>query len=116
MGLLKITAAVLAALQAVQAVPTPDVDEEVGVSAPGKYCDEATTICYSEYKTPQEVTFRIAISDQAKAAPFDVLLSIVAPKSIGWAGIAWGGVMANNPLTVGWANSDKTVVSSRLAT
>ncbi len=116
MGLLKLTAAMLAVFQAVQAVPTPEVDEILDVSAPGKFCDEATTICYSEYKAPQDITFRIAISDQAKAAPFDVLFSIVAPKATGWAGIAWGGVMANNPLTVAWANGDKTVVSSRWAT
>ncbi len=116
MGLLQLTTAVLALLQAAQAAPTPEADEVLEVSAPGKYCDAATTICYSEYKTAQDVTFRIAISDQAKAAPFDVLVSIVAPKAIGWAGIAWGGVMAKNPLTVGWANGDKTVVSSRWAT
>ncbi|KAH8885314.1 CBD9-like protein [Thozetella sp. PMI_491] len=114
MGLLKLAAATLAIFQAVQAVPTPEADEVLETSAAGKYCDAATTICYSEYKTG-DITYRIAISDKATAAPFDVLLSIIAPKATGWAAIAWGGVMANNPLTVAWASGDKTVVSSRWA-
>ena len=45
----------------------------------------------------------------------DVLFSVVAPINVGWAGFAWGGSMTNNPLTLGWANGAKTLVSSRWA-
>ncbi|KAK1830204.1 hypothetical protein QBC39DRAFT_411741 [Podospora conica] len=60
------------------------------------------------------LSFRIAIPE-TQAAPFDVYLSIVAPVTTGWASIAWGGKMIGNPLTIGWANGDKAVVSSRWA-
>ncbi|KAK7981188.1 hypothetical protein PG989_013645 [Apiospora arundinis] len=81
----------------------------------GKYCDAATGVCYSEVSA-SNATYRVAIPN-VNAAPFDILLQIVAPKSVGWAGIAWGGHMAENPLTLGWANGkESTVVSSRWAT
>lgn len=82
-----------------------------------KYCPGDTQICFSEFKVPtHDVIYRIAIPD-VSAAPFDVLLQIVAPISTtGWAGIAWGGKMTNNPLTVGWSNGKSAVVSSRFAT
>ncbi|KAK3303914.1 uncharacterized protein B0T15DRAFT_534954 [Chaetomium strumarium] len=83
--------------------------------APAKYCDASTTICYSEYVSPEQIAIRIAIPDNATVGNFDVLLQIQAPKTVGWAGVAWAGVMVNNPLTVAWANGDKTVVSSRSA-
>jgi hypothetical protein len=104
----------LLAPAAVLAAPVPDAD--VAAAGSGKYCDAATTICYTEYSTAQGIAFRFAIPDTAKAGtPYDVLISIVAPKAVGWAGIAWGGVMANNPLTVAWPNGANTVVSSRRA-
>jgi hypothetical protein len=85
-------------------------------SPPGnKYCDYLTDICYSEWISPEKIAFRIAIPEDATPGEFDVLFQIVAPKTVGWAGIAWGGVMTNNPLTVGWANGETTVVSSRSA-
>lgn len=78
-----------------------------------KYCPGGTAICFSEYKVAaQNLIYRIAIPD-VQAAPFDILLQIVAPKTVGWAGIAWGGQMSNNPLTIGWPNGDSVVVSSR---
>lgn len=82
-----------------------------------KYCDLSTTICYSEYTSPEKIAFRIAIPDTATAGNFDVLLQIVAPKAVGWAGLAWGGIMVNNPLTIGWAGEKggESVVSSRSA-
>jgi hypothetical protein len=86
-----------------------------GVAPAAKYCDASTTICYTEYVSPEQIAIRIAIPDNATAGNFDVLLQIQAPKTVGWAGVAWAGVMVNNPLTVAWANGDKTVVSSRSA-
>lgn len=81
-----------------------------------KYCPGGTSICFSESKiAAHDITFRIAIPETT-AAPFDVLLQIVAPVTVGWASVAWGGKMANNPLTVGWPNGNSAVVSSRLAT
>ncbi|KAK8095089.1 hypothetical protein PG997_001774 [Apiospora hydei] len=80
-----------------------------------RYCDPATSVCYDQMVVPSyDVAYRVAVPDVA-TAPFDILLQIAAPKSVGWAGVAWGGQMTLNPLTVGWANNDKTVVSSRWA-
>lgn len=82
-----------------------------------KYCPGGTDICFSEFATPADgIVFRIAIPD-VEAAPFDILLQIVAPvATTGWAGLAWGGAMTGNPLTVAWPNGDSAVVSSRWAT
>ncbi|KAK4186429.1 cellobiose dehydrogenase [Podospora australis] len=86
-------------------------------STTAKYCPGNTAICFSEFKVPtHDVIYRIAIPDVSEA-PFDVLLQIVAPISkAGWAGLAWGGKMNNNPLTVGWPNGNSAVVSSRWST
>ena len=114
MAILRILAVALAALTSTLAAPSPEVQS---ASAAAKYCDASTTICYSEYTSPAKVVYRLAIPDTATAtAPFDVLLSIVAPTTVGWAGIAWGGQMAYNPLSIGWPNAATTVVSSRRAT
>ncbi|KAK8038451.1 hypothetical protein PG993_006862 [Apiospora rasikravindrae] len=80
-----------------------------------QYCDPATSVCYEQMvEANMGVAYRIAIPNVA-AAPFDILLQIVAPKSVGWAGVGWGGQMTLNPLTLGWANGDATGVSSRWA-
>jgi hypothetical protein len=81
-----------------------------------KYCDASTAICYSQYQSPEKISIRVAIPDTATVGNFDALLQIEAPKTVGWAGVAWGGIMVNNPLTVCWANGNTTVVSSRSAT
>lgn len=81
--------------------------------ATAKYCPGGTPICFSEYSVDSAgVVYRIAIPD-VKAAPFDILLQIVAPKTVGWAAIGWGGKMTNNPLTLGWPNGNTAIVSSR---
>lgn len=108
------------ALAAASAVAAPlDVDVDVDVvpaASSAKYYDAALKVTFAEWVSPQNIAFRVALSDSATKAPFDVLVSIVAPKAAGWAGIAWGGKMSNNPITLGWANGAKTVVSSRWAT
>ncbi|KAK3935149.1 cellobiose dehydrogenase [Diplogelasinospora grovesii] len=114
MGLVKIAAVLLALGKPALSAPAPEALES---SAAAKYCDASTGICYTEYTSPENIAFRIAIPDTATAGSFDILLQVVAPKAVGWAGIAWGGVMANNPLTVAWANpAGSSVVSSRKAT
>ncbi|KAK4159885.1 hypothetical protein QBC43DRAFT_220959 [Cladorrhinum sp. PSN259] len=81
------------------------------------YRDPATNVTYSEYVTPEKIAIRIAIPDTAtQDAPYDVLLQLQAPKAVGWAGIAWGGSMVNNPLTVAWASGTRAILSSRRAT
>lgn len=102
---------------AASALAAPTTTELLPRSSQAKVCDDASKICYSEYVSPNSVSFRIAIPDTATAAaPYDIAISIVAPKAIGWAGIAWGGAMANNPLTLAWSNAATAVVSSRRTT
>lgn len=60
------------------------------------------------------VTYGIAIPDSPQ--PFDVLLQIVAPITVGWAGFALGGDMLRDPLVVAWANGNTAVVSPRYTT
>lgn len=86
-----------------------------GVDA-AKVCEGTGGLCYSSYTTSKNVTYRVAIpSDAKQGAAYDVVLSVIAPYSIGWAGFAWGGQMTNNPLTIGWRNGNATVVSARWA-
>ncbi|CAK7204859.1 hypothetical protein SEUCBS139899_007621 [Sporothrix eucalyptigena] len=85
------------------------------------FCDAAFTgssVCLAEFTSTSSVTYRIGVADAATdGAAFDTLLHIVAPVATGWAGLAWGGAMTNNPLTVGWPSSDNSaIVSSRWAT
>jgi hypothetical protein len=82
-----------------------------------KYCPESTAVCFSEFKTPSSyIVYRIAIPD-VSSAPFDVILQIIAPVSTtGWAGLAWGGSMTKNPLTIGWAGGSSAIASSRWVT
>lgn len=95
--------------------PALSIEVESRQTQTAKYC-AADGVCYSEYIAPtSNITYRIAIPDTA-SAPFDIYLQITAPSTVGWAGIAWGGTMAKNPLTVAWFNGDSGVVSSRWAT
>jgi len=82
---------------------------------PSRYCEPGTNLCYAELKNPSGATLRIAVPDGAKA-PYDIMYQVSAPLSIGWVGIAWGGAMVNNPLTVSWANGRSAISSSRWTT
>ncbi|KAK2748399.1 hypothetical protein FQN55_004337 [Onygenales sp. PD_40] len=84
------------------------------------YQDPETGLTFSEYRAPhtltEDVIYRIAAPGSVPAnTPYDVVIQIVAPSDIGWAGLAWGGRMPNCPLTVSWANGGNAVVSSRYA-
>ncbi|GAP87975.1 putative cellobiose dehydrogenase [Rosellinia necatrix] len=84
------------------------------VTSAAQYCDPSTNVCYSETKAG-DLYVRVALPAVEKD-PFDMLVQIVAPKKVaGWAAVAWGGKMVKNPITVAWANGNKTVVSSRWA-
>jgi len=61
------------------------------------------------------LTFKLAIPDKT-AAPFPLLMSIVAPIGISWAGFATGGCMLRSPLLVAWVNGTGVAVTTRWAT
>lgn len=85
-----------------------------GLANAAQACDAAKSFCYSE-AVGANLTLRVAIPAVDKA-PFDILFQLVAPKATaGWGAIAWGGSMVSNPLTVAWANANRTMVSSRWA-
>lgn len=108
MGLITRLATIVAALAASSAAAP--------VSATAQYCDEPTGVCYSEVTVGvAPITWRIAIP-AVEEGPFDVLLQVVAPKTVGWAGIAWGGGMLYNPISLGWANGNSTLPAARFAT
>ncbi|KAI5919410.1 hypothetical protein F4810DRAFT_503177 [Camillea tinctor] len=82
--------------------------------------DTVTGFTFSEYLAPittgsTVISFRIAIPSPATDS-YDAVVQVIAPTSVGWAGLAWGGQMVNCPLTVAWANGNSAVVSSRRAT
>jgi hypothetical protein len=84
-------------------------------STTGKYCRDGKSLCYSEHSIPSiGVTFRIAVPD-VPSAPFDIFVQVIAPVSVTWAGLAWGGAMTNNPLLVAWPYGGSAVASSRWA-
>ena len=77
--------------------------------------DEGPDVRWSEASVGvAPITWRIAIPNVAEG-PFDILLQVVAPKTVGWAGIAWGGGMLYNPISLGWANENNTLASGRFA-
>ncbi|KAF1913688.1 hypothetical protein BDU57DRAFT_480139 [Ampelomyces quisqualis] len=83
--------------------------------------DQETGFTFSETKAAAtlsaNIVFRIATPANVPAGqPYDIVLQVVAPNSVGWAGLAWGGSMVRNPLTVSYANGQRTTVSARWAT
>ncbi|CAK7209717.1 hypothetical protein SBRCBS47491_000536 [Sporothrix bragantina] len=63
------------------------------------------------------ITYRIAVpSGVAANTNFDVVLQVIAPVDVGWAGLAWGGGMTGNPLAAVWGWQSGAVISSRWAT
>jgi hypothetical protein len=85
------------------------------------YVDQETGFTFSETKAAATLTsniiYRIATPANIPAGqPYDIVLQVVAPNSLGWIGLAWGGSMTRNPLTVAYPNGQKPTVSSRWAT
>ncbi|KAK7959954.1 Cellobiose dehydrogenase [Apiospora aurea] len=80
------------------------------------YTDAETGITFQQYPSEDGIQFRVALPELIEPSqPYDVILQIEAPKSIGWVGWAWAGQMTYNPLTLVWANGDQVVHSSRMA-
>ena len=70
-----------------------------------------------QYKLGKTLTYRIATpSPPTPGQPYDVVLQVVAPNDVGWAGLAWGGRMTNGPLTVAWQNGNTVTVGTRFTT
>lgn len=83
--------------------------------------DQETGFTFSETKAAatlsSNIIYRIATPANIPAGqPYDIVLQVIAPNSLGWVGLAWGGSMVRNPLTVGYPNGQKPTVSSRWAT
>ncbi|KAI0021340.1 hypothetical protein F4780DRAFT_285336 [Xylariomycetidae sp. FL0641] len=109
----RLTAAFLLLPLLLLAAAAPPQQQQHGRRA--QDCDAATGACFSS-ATVGVAGIRYGVAIPAGAAgPFDALLRIEAPRSVGWAGIAWGGHMINNTITMAWANGNSSVVSSRWA-
>ena len=67
-----------------------------------------------KYNSPDVISFRTAVPNPA-SAPYDIVLQVTAKKDVAWLGVAWGGTMLNNPLTMSWPNGNSVTVSSRWA-
>ncbi|KAK8112397.1 hypothetical protein PG984_012923 [Apiospora sp. TS-2023a] len=69
------------------------------------YTDAETGITFQQYPSTDGVTFRVALPDlMSPGQPYDILLQVEAPKSMGWVGWSWAGQMTYSPLTILWAN------------
>ncbi|KAK4464611.1 hypothetical protein QBC42DRAFT_170844 [Cladorrhinum samala] len=95
-------------------------DKRQAYGVTSKYCSTASGgLCYLQYYVSQTApTYRVALpSDAAQNSAYDVVLQVIAPNSLTWAGFAWGGSMIQNPLTVVWpnGNSGQATTSSRWA-
>jgi hypothetical protein len=78
--------------------------------------DAETGFTFGQYVSDQGIVFRVAIPDPAPATGgYDAVVQIAAPNAIGWAGMAWGGSMTYNPLTIVWKSGTDVVLSSRFA-
>lgn len=82
-----------------------------------KHYDPETGITYSSITHSTGVTYRVALP--ANSSTSDAILQIVSPNEFAWCGLAWGGHMTQNPLSVAWAtgaqSGQKAIVSSRMA-
>ncbi|KAF2031305.1 CBD9-like protein [Setomelanomma holmii] len=83
--------------------------------------DQDTGFTFSETQAAatlsSNIVYRIATPANVPAnQPYDVVVQVIAPNSLGWVGLAWGGSMIRNPLTVAYPNGQTPTVSSRWAT
>ncbi|KAK0612387.1 hypothetical protein B0T17DRAFT_405787 [Bombardia bombarda] len=85
------------------------------------YQDPETGLTYTTgfglYKSSGDgIAVRIAIPSGVESyTPFDIVIQIIAPVTIGWGALAWSGSMVKNPLFLFWRNGQNPVVSSRWA-
>ncbi|KAF2441767.1 iron reductase domain protein [Karstenula rhodostoma CBS 690.94] len=81
-----------------------------------RYCDAASSICYSGWTGANGVTIGVALPNTT-SPNFDTVLQVVSPIANGWVGFSWGGTMPYVPLTMGWVNkaANTVIYSSRMA-
>jgi len=101
--------------------PTLGLPSAAGAANAAAVYDAETGFTFAEYKVAFSLTaniaFRVAVPSSAAAGqPYDVVVQVVVPNQVGWAGIAFGGSMTYNPLLVGWANGQQVQISTRWAT
>lgn len=116
---MRFTGGLAAIVNLVQAWPA-STDHTLSPRSTG-YKDPETGFTFSETKAAATLTsniiYRIAQPANISATqPYDIVLQVIAPSSLGWVGLAWGGSMVRNPLTVSYPNGQKATVSSRWAT
>ena len=82
-----------------------------------KFFDSTTGITFSSITHSNGVSYRVALPTNTSTS--DAIFQVVSPLSFAWCGLAWGGHMTNNPLSVSWATGastgEKAIVSSRMA-
>ncbi|OAA65636.1 Cellobiose dehydrogenase, cytochrome [Niveomyces insectorum RCEF 264] len=87
-----------------------------GQADSSKYVDPETNFTFSQFVNDKGIAFRIAIPPDAKVNDnYEAVVQIVSPIDLGWVGLAWGGSMTYNPLTIVWVNGNDVVLSSRMA-
>lgn len=93
-----------------------------GEATSSVYQDPQTGFTFSSYSAAYDIngrsiTYRVALPTGVSAnQAYDVVLQVVAPNDVGWAGLAWNGAMTACPLTVAWKYGNSATVSSRWAT
>lgn len=86
------------------------------------YKDASTGFTFSQYLAPysldgKAIAYRIAVPPNVVSGQaYDVVLQVVAPRDVGWAGMAWGSGMLGCPLIVSWAYGQSVTITSRWAT
>lgn len=121
MGLLSSAAALVVLVWAVVTASAPYQPGDIKprqswVVPPTRYCEPGlNNVCYASLTSTDGITLRVMVPEGA-VAPYDILFQVAAPLTVGWAGIAWGGQMVSNPLTVSWANGNSAMTSSHWAT
>ncbi|KAF2191561.1 iron reductase domain protein [Zopfia rhizophila CBS 207.26] len=82
-----------------------------------KFYDRASGITWSHITHSNGVTYRVALPLTSNSS--DAILQVIVPNKFAWCGLAWGGHMTNNPLSVHWNTNAttglKALVSSRMA-
>lgn len=78
--------------------------------------DPLTGLTFASLSVGGDMGFRVAVPATKSTGSYQAVVQIMAPVKTGWAALAWGGGMTNNPLTVAWVNGNNVTVSSRFAT
>ncbi|KAF2106893.1 hypothetical protein BDV96DRAFT_472929, partial [Lophiotrema nucula] len=71
-----------------------------------KYYDPTSGITYASITHANGVTYRIALPPNSVDS--DAILQMVSPNDVAWCGLAWGGHMTQNPLSVSWSTGQGT--------